>query len=112
METMKNSAGEMKPVQTWETFSFSTAKPGDLVVQEIVDYAMDCLPPVCLRDCCKQMGEPHSIRQDPDTGKWRTTFATFKKIAGNWIEGNEVYEYCGNCFCGENMERGKDPVYC
>lgn len=98
-----------KEVWTRETFDYSKVQAGDYVDQAVVDDAMDCLPPTCMSSQCSQMGEPYSHRQDPDTGKWRATYATFKRVAGMWPEG--VWEYCGHCFRGETVERGKDPVY-
>lgn len=99
-----------KPVFTPETFSYEAVKIGDYVQQAVVDDAMDCLPPACMRSDCSQMGEPYSHREDPKTGKWRATYATFKRVAGEWP--NAIWQYCGHCFQGENVERGKDPVYC
>ena len=91
-------------------FRCNTAKIGDYVTQEVVDWFMDCLPPACMRSDCSQLGEPYSHRQDPDNGQWKATYTTFKKIAGEWPNG--IWEYCGNCFRGENVERGEDPGYC
>ena len=48
--------------------------------------------------------------EDPRTGEWKATYATFKKVGGEWPYG--IWQYCGHCFRGENVERGKDPVYC
>lgn len=47
-----------KEVFTQETFSYAAAKPGDYVVQAVVDDAMDCMPPACMSSRCAQMGEP------------------------------------------------------
>ena len=99
-----------KEVWTQETFDYSKAQIGDYVDAEVVMDAMDCLPPACMRLGCAQLGEPYSHREDPDTGKWRATYATFKCLRGGWNEG--VWEYRGHCFCGETEERGKDPIYC
>lgn len=101
---------EGKEVWTEETFSYQTVQVGDYVDQAVVDNAMDCLPPVCMTSQCSQMGEPYSHREDPETGKWRATYATFKRVGGEWPNG--IWQYCGHCFRGENVERGKDPVYC
>ncbi len=99
-----------KPVLTPEEFNYATVKIGDYVSQEVVDDAMDCLPPACYCSRCSQMGEPYSHREDPNTGELRPTFATFTKVGGEWP--NNIWEYRGHCFCGEIEERGKDPVYC
>lgn len=94
-----------KKVYTPANFSYSKAQIGDYVSEEIVKDAINCLPPACMRSDCSQLGEPYSHREDPDTGKWRATYATFKRVSHN------VWEYCGHCFRGENTERGKEPVY-
>lgn len=101
---------EGKEVWTEETFSYQTVQVGDYVDQAVVDNAMDCLPPACMTSQCSQMGEPYSHREDPETGEWKATYATFKKVGGEWPHG--IWQYCGHCFRGENVERGKDPVYC
>lgn len=98
-----------KQVITADAFSYSEVKPGDLVDAEVVMNAMDCLPPACMRLDCSQLGEPYSHRQDPETGKWRATYATFKCVQGGMTAG--VWEYRGHCFRGENTERGQDPAH-
>ena len=90
-------------------FNAKTIQIGDYVNADVVTDLMDCLPPACMRLNCAQVGEPYSHREDPDTKRWRATYATFKCIQGGWSNG--VWEYCGNCFYGEIVERGKDPVY-
>ena len=91
-----------KKVYGIEEFKYSEAKIGDYVTQEVVDDAMDCLPPACMRSDCSQMGEPYSMKKDPDTGKWRNVYNTFKRVE------KKVWEYCGHCFRGENVERGEE----
>ena len=98
-----------KEVWTQDTFEYSKAEVGDYVEQAVVDDSMDCLPPACMTSDCAQMGEPYSHREDPETGKWRATYATFKRVTNG--QGG-VWQYCGRCFQGENVERGTDPVYC
>lgn len=97
-----------KEVLTPETFDYGKAQIGDYVDQSVVDDAMDCVSPVCMTSKCAQMGEPYSTRQDPDTGRWRNTFATFRRVT--WGRGG-IWEYRGHCFCAETEERGRDPVY-
>lgn len=102
-----------KPKQVWDgkevidedDFDYATAKPGDFVTQAVVDNAMDCLPPVCMSARCSQMGEPYSSKLDEKTGEWRSTYATFRKVGGEWPNG--IWEYCGHCFRGETVERAK-----
>ena len=98
-----------KTVYTIETWSYKERQIGDYVDEEFVMDMLDLLPPACMRSECSQVGEPYSHRQDPETGKWRATYSTFKAVAGKYP--NRIWEYCGNCFRGENVERGKDPVY-
>lgn len=89
--------------------SYTTAKPGDFVTQAVVDNAMDCLPPVCMSARCSQMGEPYSSKLDEKTGEWRSVYATFRKVGGEWPNG--IWEYCGHCFRGETVERGKEMAH-
>lgn len=98
-----------KEVYTADTFDYATAKVGDYVEQAVVDDAMNCLPPACMTSACSQMGEPYSHREDPGTGKWRATYATFKRVTSG---RDGIWQYCGHCFRGETTERGKDPIYC
>lgn len=99
-----------KPIFTQENFNYSKAEIGDYVEQAVVDDAMDCLPPASMSARCAQMGEPYSHREDPETGRFRPTYYTFKKVAGEWPNG--IWQFCGCCFQGETVPRGKDPVYC
>ena len=92
-------------IEDWKDSFDNCCKVGDYVEREIVDEMINCVPPACMRSYCMQCGEPYSHREDPDTGKWRATYTTFKQVA------NGVYEYRGHCFYGENEERGKKPVY-
>lgn len=76
---------------------------GDLVEEEIVDYIINLVPPACMRSDCCQCGEPASCRID-ENGKTRSTYITFKKI------NEDVWEYCGECFRGENTQRGVENI--
>ncbi len=78
---------------------------GSLVEEEIVDDLMNCVPPLTMRSNCMQTSEPHNHKEDEKTGQVKATYATFKKVA----EG--IYEYCGDCFKGENEMRGKEIQY-
>lgn len=98
-----------KEVFTRDTFDYSTAKVGDYVEEAIVEDAINILPPASMSASCTQMGEPYSHREDPDTGKWRATYATFKAVSGTYP--NRIWQYCGKCFRGETTERGNDPIY-
>lgn len=97
-----------KPIWTEDDFDYSTVKIGDYVEETVVDNAMNILPPACMTSASSQVGEPYSHRLDPKTGKWRATYSTFKRIASG---PDSIWQYCGHCFCGENVERGEEPVY-
>lgn len=99
-----------REVFTEDTFKYNEARVGDLVDADVVMEAMECLPPACMTLGCAQLGEPYSHREEPDTGKQRATYVTFRCLQGGWNKG--VWEYRGHCFKGETEERGKYPVYC
>lgn len=90
---------------TLKDFCCDSAKVGDLVTDEVVDEMANALPPACMRSDCTQCGEPYSYRGDPETGTWRPTYDTFKRVEKG------VWRYCGHCFRGENTERGKEAYY-
>ena len=96
-------------VLTRGTFDYSKAQIGDLVDADFVMEAMDLLPPACMRLSCAQVGEPYSHRIEPNTGHLKPTYSTFKCVEGGWMKG--VWQYCGNCFFGETVERGENPAY-
>lgn len=100
-----------KHIFTREDFTFESLVLGSLVDGAVVDDLMNVMPPACMRYSCSQLGEPYSHREDPESGKWRPTFATFRCVEGAGTP-NSVWEYRGHCFRGESQERGKDPVYC
>lgn len=56
-----------KEVYTEDTFDYGKAKVGDYVSQGVVDNAVNCLPPACMRSDCTQLGEPYSHREDPNS---------------------------------------------
>ena len=89
----EQTAHKLVTYADWEAAgSFEkAANPGDYVEECIIDQMRDCLPPACMDFGFLQMGEPYSHELDPDTGRWRPTFATFKKGGQHWT-------YCGNCF--------------
>ena len=85
-------------------FGLNACEIGSYFTEDMVNDFMDMLPPVCWRSDCAQIGEPTSQRID-ENGKCRATYATFKRIADG------IWEYCGDCFRGENVMRGKEPIY-
>lgn len=96
---------EGKRVYNWDYWTYEGAEIGDLVEEEIVDDAINAVPPACMRSSCMQCGEPSDTRIDEEDGNAYATYSTFKKVA----EG--IYEYCGDCFKGENVQRGKEIPY-
>ncbi len=78
---------------------------GSLVEEKIADDLANCLPPKRYSNHLIQGGDPHSDRIDETTGKYRTTYATFVKVA----EG--IWEWRGYCFVGETEEHGHDIPY-
>ena len=92
-------------ISGYDDFDYAAAKPGDYVEEAVVDAAMNCLPPICMSSACAQMGDPYGMRQDPTTGAWRSTYATFKRC----LDVSGIWEYCGHCFSGETVERGTPP---
>lgn len=85
-----------------DDINYDTLKIGCYVKQEVVDEAMNMLPPRTMRSDCAQVGEPITSRYDEISGKWRSTYTTYKRAY------NDIWEYCGDCFAGENKRRGKE----
>ena len=108
MERFKKAANIQRGAKYKGGLDKLPAKPGDYVVEAVVDEAINCLPPAFLSSACAQMGCPYSHREDPKTGRWRATYATFKRCPD--VPG--IWEYCGHCFQGETVERGQDPICC
>lgn len=74
---------------------FEDPQVGTLFTQNVVDLFMDCLPPACMRYDCSQLGEAYSHVKSEE-GTLKATCLTFKCV------GNDTWQFCGNCFCGEN----------
>lgn len=64
---------------------------GDVVDEEIADYFLCVLPPVCMVGGIIQIGEPNSHVNG------RATYATIKRTPEGWV-------YCGNCHRGQTAE--------
>ena len=65
---------------------------GTYVSKDVADDIVNALPPACWRKDCIQLGEPH----DEKYGK--PTYLTLRHIK------ERVYQFCGYCHCGENIE--------
>lgn len=104
MIMIRTERENMEKIYTLQEWDFSKNKPGDKVTNEVVQYYMDMLPPAYYSSSLAQIGEPYSMRIDPDTGKTRSTYATFKGNGNGWT-------FCGHCFLQETEERGQEPPY-
>lgn len=93
---------EGKKVYNEDWWFYDAADIGDLVEEEIPEYAGNCVPPAWYSGSMIQCGEPYSSRFDEKNDKWRNTYATFIKVADG------IWKWCGNCFRGETEERGKE----
>lgn len=78
-------------------FGLDAHEVGEYFTENMVKYFMALLPPACMRSDCSQIGEANSYRMDRN-GTYRPTYATFKKV------DNNIWQYCGYCFKGENVE--------
>lgn len=83
-----------KTIEEWEKSRLEFdlfCNPGETVSDDIIQYFINILPPVTLKDSLFQVGEPYSHRVDIQDGKYKPTYPTFEKGQDNWI-------YRGNCF--------------
>lgn len=92
-----------KRVLNEDLMYFDALEIGDLVEDVIIENGRNTLPPACDRSDCIQFGEAYSTRIDDD-GKWKTTYLTFKKVTDG------IWEFCGDCFRGENAQTGERPA--
>lgn len=96
---------EGKTVYNEDWLYFDALEIGDYVESKVIDNFMDMLPPACMRSDCFQIGEPANSKIDETTGKERSTYGTFSRI------DEDTWMYCGDCFRGENIQRGKNIPY-
>ena len=94
-----------KTVYNPDWFYFDALSIGDYVEEEIVNDIINSVPPACMRYDCSQCGEASNHMEDERTGRFRATYSTFKRVDGN------TWEYCGDCFIGENVQHGKELQY-
>lgn len=89
-----------KPVYNRDTFEYDVAEIGDYVTTEIATDAGNAVPPIEYNSNMIQCGEPTDSRYDDRKCRYRNTYATFVRV------GNDVWEYRGDCFAHETMQRG------
>ncbi len=83
---VKKEATERKMQKTyngWVASEISLSKylmPGDIVDELIIDYVLECLPPVTWTETIIQMGEAYSSDKNG-----RLTYITFEKIGQDWV---------------------------
>lgn len=101
-----SEAKVIKTIEGWEEWADTRGpmensdwqhycKPGDLVDEGVYDYFLDILPPRSMGYGYLQVGEPHSYRFNPETGKHQATYSTFVKVEKG------IWRYCGTCFAGQ-----------
>ena len=93
---------EIKNLEGWRDSGLSQFEdycfPGDTVSGDLVDYFVNCVPPVTQLLSCTQVGEAFSCEQD-DSEVWRNTYITFHQIdQGHWV-------FDGYCFKGCNKNK-------
>ncbi len=93
-----------KVVYNSDYLYWNALQAGEYVTGQVAQYIENAMMPACQRTDCLQLGEPSATKID-DEGRERNVFITLRKVT------DEVYEYCGKCFRGENAERGRFPVY-
>ncbi len=93
-----------KPVYNSDYCYWNALRAGDYVAEEVADDFLNCMSAASDRANCLQLGEPADTRID-ENGNARNVFLTLKKIE------HGIWQYCGKCFRGENVERGTMPSY-
>lgn len=101
--------GEIKTLQGYkdsESKCFDEYFPiGCLVAEDVVDEFRNVLPPRTDKFGIMQMGEPIDCKlKDVDKAISQYTYMTFVYVRKDHDYG-EVWEYCGNCFAGEIINR-------
>lgn len=92
-ETVKSLDGWHKSgLHSWEEY----CKPGELVMEDIVDQFVNSVPPTTLRSGYVQAGEAYDCQPDGD-GVWRDTYTTFT-YHGKDGAGRSLWLYNGHCF--------------
>lgn len=79
-------------LRTWEEY----CKPGEVVMEDVVDYFVNGLPPKTIRSGYVQAGEAYSSLPD-DNEIWRDTYTTFT-YHGKDDTGRSLWLHNGYCF--------------
>lgn len=72
-------------------------KPGDIVNQDIINYFINSLPPICIGENFVQAGGVFVHILDKGDNLFKPTYTTFEKEDGKWV-------YKGNCFARKNVD--------
>lgn len=100
------NATTIKSMQSWHDSGLGTFdeyfSPGDTVAEDVVYYFLDIVPPAVFGKGYLQVGEAHNTEYDPEQGRMRSTFVTFRKENGEW-------KFTGYCFLYETKNRVTRP---
>lgn len=88
----------VKTYEGWQESGLPTfedyCKPGDTVDEAMVDYFMNCVPPVSMSSSCAQAGEAYNHAPD-DKNRYRATYLTFVRLSSS------QWRFAGYCYAGE-----------
>lgn len=66
--------------------------------EAMVDYFMNCVPPVSMSSSCSQAGEAYNHVPD-DKNRYRATYTTFVRLSSS------QWRFAGYCYRGETTNR-------
>ena len=85
-----------KRVFNWDYWHYDAAEIGDLVEEKIVWDGINAVPPACMDSDCMQIGEV------ADFIDGKNVYETFSRVT------DDIFEYKGLCWRGENVARNKE----
>lgn len=105
IQKQREAIASRYPVKTYEGWQESGlptfedyCKPGDTVDEAMVDYFMNCVPPVSMSSSCAQVGEAYNHVPD-DKNRYRATYLTFVRLSSS------QWRFAGYCYAGETTNR-------
>ncbi len=105
IQKQREAIASRYPVKTYEDWQESGlptfedyCKPGDTVDEAMVDYFMNCVPPVSMSSSCAQAGEAYNHASD-DKNRYRATYTTFVRLSSS------QWRFAGYCYRGETTNR-------